>query len=150
MFISKLFEAGRAPVFSLEFFPPKNEDGWRSLRETVARLADLQPGFVSVTYGAGGSTREQTLELVAEIKKTTGIETMAHLTCVGATREELDRILDRLEASGVKNVIALRGDPPAGGSTFVATAGGFEHAIDLVRLIRSRRRNLCVAVAGYP
>ena len=150
MFISELFKAGRAPVFSLEFFPPKTAAGWNGLRKTIEDLSDVQPGFVSVTYGAGGSTREQTIELVAEIKNSTGIETMAHLTCVGSTREELDSILDRLEGNGVKNVIALRGDPPRGDATFVTTAGGLAHAVDLVRLIRDRGRNLCVAVAGYP
>ena len=95
------------PCFSFEFFPPKTEEGWRNLRQTLEDLAGLEPGFVSVTYGAGGSTRDKTLQLVTEIKETTGIEAMAHLTCVGHTRDELNEIVDRLLESRIENVLAL-------------------------------------------
>src|SRR3954471_24541092 len=100
------------PCFSFEFFPPKTPDGETNLRKTLDDLRELEPGFVSVTYGAGGSTRDRTVDLVASIKKTTGIEAMAHLTCVGHTREEIATLLDKLKAEKVDNVLALRGDPP--------------------------------------
>ena len=149
MYISKLFNGG-SPVFSFEFFPPKTAGGDESLRRTISELCPLAPGFVSVTYGAGGSTRDRTLELVSYIKNDVGLETMAHLTCVGAGRADIGRTLDRLVAAGIENVIALRGDPPAGESSFVATVDGLAHASDLVRLIREREMRLCLAVAGYP
>ncbi len=150
MYISDLFAAGHGPVFSFEFFPPKTDTGRRALEHTVERLADLDPGFVSVTYGAGGSTRDRTIELVADIKRQLAIEAMAHLTCVGSSRQELENILTRLEQAGVKNVIALRGDPPGDDGSFTAPADGLEHAVDLVRLICAGGRRLCIAVAGYP
>jgi len=109
------------PAFSFEFFPPKTEQGVANLFETVSALRDLEPAFVSVTYGAGGSTRELTLELVARIRREAGIEAMAHLTCVGATREELRETLERLAAAGIENVLALRGDPPRGQADFEST-----------------------------
>jgi methylenetetrahydrofolate reductase (NADPH) len=116
----------------------------------VDELAPLSPGFVSVTYGAGGSTRERTIELVSGIKKRTGIETVAHLTCVGHTRDELGAILDRLVEAGVENVLALRGDPPRGQTDFKPVPGGFRYASELVAFIRERKYPLCVGVAGYP
>src|SRR3954471_13237342 len=106
------------PVFSFEFFPPKTDQGVGNLFATVAALRELQPAFVSVTYGAGGSTRELTLDLVSRIRRETGIEAMAPLTVVRATREELAETLDRLAAAGVENVLALRGAPPRGQSDF--------------------------------
>ncbi|HET8568190.1 MAG TPA: methylenetetrahydrofolate reductase [NAD(P)H] [Candidatus Limnocylindria bacterium] len=137
------------PVFSFEFFPPKTDQAAEELRATIAALAPLQPDYVSVTYGAGGSTRERTIELVTEIKKDTGIEAMAHLTCVGHTAEELAQILDRLDAAGIENVLALRGDPPRGQATFRPTEGGFAHSSDLAAFIRSRW-SFCLGGACYP
>ncbi|HZN92409.1 MAG TPA: methylenetetrahydrofolate reductase, partial [Myxococcales bacterium] len=108
------------PCFSFEFFPPKTEEGVEQLLRTIEELAPLEPGFVSVTYGAGGSTRDRTLELVSTIKERSGVESMAHLTCVGHTKAELKEVLDRLAAAKVENVLTLRGDPPKGEKTFTA------------------------------
>src|SRR5256885_15786155 len=124
MRIVDCFAWGR-PVFSLEFSPPKTDEGVRSLFATVKDLARLGPSFVSVTYGAGGSTRDLTIDLVARIKREIGIETMAHLTCVGHSKDELAAVLDRLQDSGIENVLALRGDPPKGVDHFTRPAGGF-------------------------
>jgi len=137
------------PCFSFEFFPPRTEEGHRALLKTVEDLRPLEPGFVSVTYGAGGSTRDRTVDLVKEIR-TTGLETMAHLTCVGHSREELDRLVDQFLAMGVENILALRGDPPAGQQQFQAAPGGFRYASELVRFIREKDHHLCLGGAGYP
>jgi methylenetetrahydrofolate reductase (NADPH) len=150
MRIAELFTPGAKPVFSFEFFPPKTEEGHASLIATIRELAELSPSFVSVTYGAGGSTRERTIELVSYIKRELGIEAMAHLTCVGSSRAELSAILDRFESAKIENVIALRGDPPAGESNFRPHPDGLSHASDLVRMIREQRRPFCVAAAAYP
>jgi len=149
MQISSLLARGE-PVFSFEFFPPKTEGGDRALLATLAELRPLRPDFVSVTYGAGGSTRDRTVELVAYIQSDLGIEAMAHLTCVGASRAELSSVLDRLEAAGIRNVIALRGDPPAGDEAFRPHPEGLSYASQLVELIRSQNRPFCVAAACYP
>jgi methylenetetrahydrofolate reductase (NADPH) len=137
------------PCFSFEFFPPRTEEGTRALFDTVAALRSLEPSFVSVTYGAGGSTRTRTLELVSRIKRELRIETMAHLTCVGATQAELASVLDQLQQGGVENVICLRGDPPKGQDAFSAVEGGFAHASELTAFTKSRWP-FCIAVAGYP
>jgi len=126
--------------FSFEFFPPKDTAGeevlWRSIRE----LEPLRPTFVSVTYGAGGSTRDRTIEITGRIARETTMTPMAHLTCVGHTVAELEEILDSLARAGVANVLALRGDPPAGpGTPWTATAGGLNHACDLVAQVRRPR-----------
>jgi methylenetetrahydrofolate reductase (NADPH) len=149
MLIRDLFGRGQ-PVFSFEFFPPKTEQGERALLATVARLRKLDPSFVSVTYGAGGSTREKTIEIVSQIKHEFDIEAMAHLTCVGHDRDEIARILDRIQACGIENVLPLRGDPPAGQSTFVRPRNGFGYASELVRFIRDRGYPFCLAGAAYP
>jgi methylenetetrahydrofolate reductase (NADPH) len=142
---------GRAkPVFSFEFFPPKTEAGNRALLHTLTELRPLAPDFVSVTYGAGGSTRDRTVELVGYIQKDLGIEAMAHLTCVGASKQELSSVLDRLEAAGISNVIALRGDPPVGEDGFSPHPEGLSYANQLVTLIREQQRPFCVAAACYP
>ena len=148
MKISDKLGGGR-PAFSFEFFPPKDQAGVERLFETVARLQSYEPAYVSVTYGAGGSTRRLTVELVRRIKQEAGLEAMAHLTCVGATRDELASVLDELRDSGIDNVIALRGDPPKGATRFQMTEGGFAHAAELVAFIRSRWE-FCVAAACYP
>jgi len=149
MRIKDMLSSGK-PTVSFEFFPPKTDDGIDKLYRAVEALKPCRPSFVSVTYGAGGSTRDRTLELVARIKHELRIETMAHLTCVGASRSELAATLERLVAAGVENVLALRGDPPKGEATFVAAAGGFGHASELVAFIRNEGYPLCVGAACYP
>jgi methylenetetrahydrofolate reductase (NADPH) len=150
MKIRELYSAGRR-VFSFEFFPPKTDKGLETLERTVHELRDLAPGFVSVTYGAGGSTRERTIDLVTRIQKEHGITAMAHLTCVGAGRTEIAGVVDRLIEGGVENIIALRGDPPAGETKFETPPDGFAHASDLTVFLRERYGNkLCLAGAAYP
>jgi methylenetetrahydrofolate reductase (NADH) len=140
------------PIFSFEFFPPKTDDGVRQLFETVEALRPLGPAYVSVTYGAGGSTRQRTLELVKRLKGETEVEAMAHVTCVGASREELAGVLDELADAGIQNVLALRGDPPRGQTSFEPHPEGFRYASELVAFIRSRpdRWRFCVGAAAYP
>ena len=140
------------PTFSFEFFPPKTAEGERALFATVEALSPLGPTYVSVTYGAGGSTRQKTIELVKRLKRETEIEAMAHVTCVGASREELAGVLDEVADAGIQNVLALRGDPPRGETEFVPHPEGFAHASDLVAFIRSRpeRWRFCVGAAAYP
>jgi methylenetetrahydrofolate reductase (NADPH) len=127
--------AGGAPVFSFEFFPPKTPDGERNLYAALAELRTLEPSFVSVTYGAGGSTREKTIEIVKRIREEYGLEAMAHFTCVGATATELRETLEEMRRAGIDNVLALRGDPPAGEQAWSKTDGGLEYSRELVALI---------------
>ena len=150
MKISNLFVSGK-PLFSFEFFPPKTEAGAANLARTVHELKDLAPDFVSVTYGAGGSTRDHTVDLVTRIQRKEGMCAMAHLTAVAMTRADIAAFVDRLVDDGIENMIPLRGDPPAGAADFVAPPGGFAHASDLVAFIRERHGSrLCLAGAGYP
>jgi methylenetetrahydrofolate reductase (NADPH) len=150
MHIRELFGLDR-PVFSFEFFPPRSEEAAAQLERTISDLRPLRPSFVSVTYGAGGSTREKTIDIVSRIRQDTGIEAMAHLTCAGSTREELAAVLDRLADAGVENVLALRGDPPKGQAAFQAVNGGFSYASELVRFIRQNHGSrFCVGGAAYP
>ena len=142
-----MLQEGR--TISFEFFPPRNADGIPGVLDTVAELTAYCPEFVSVTYGAGGSTRHSTERITVEAKQSAGVEVMAHLTCVGQTVEELDGVLQRLDDAGIENVIALRGDPPRGEERFVATEGGFSHASDLVSHIRANYE-FGVAAACYP
>jgi methylenetetrahydrofolate reductase (NADH) len=125
----------RRPVFSFEFFPPKTDEGQRTLEETLAVLKDDRPDYVSVTYGAGGSTRERTVELTKWIKEDLGIEAMAHLSCVGEPKERLSEILGELREAGIDNVLALRGDPPRGETEWKPHPGGLDYSIDLIDLI---------------
>lgn len=148
MRIRELLSTGR-PSFSFEFFPPKTDTGLEQLRESVRALRDLKPTYVSVTYGAGGSTRDRTIELVAEIQRHYGIEAMAHLTCVGASREEIAAVLDRLRSARVDNVLALRGDPPKGQEKFEQVPGGFRYADELAAFIKSSQP-FCLGGACYP
>ncbi len=140
------------PVFSFEFFPPKTEEGVTSLFRTVEALRPLGPAYVCVTYGAGGSTRARTVELVKRLKHESEVEAMAHLTCVGSSRDELASVLDELQAAGIRNVMALRGDPPKGEAAFRPHPDGFAHASDLVAFIRAqpKRWDFCVGGAAYP
>jgi methylenetetrahydrofolate reductase (NADPH) len=137
------------PVISFEIFPPKTEDGLTLLESRIPKLIGLRPDFITVTYGAMGSTQQRTMEIAALLKNRHRIETAHHLTCVGADRDAMERILDEIEGHGIENIVALRGDPPKGESRFAATEGGFRHAVELVRHIR-RRRKFSIAVAGYP
>jgi methylenetetrahydrofolate reductase (NADPH) len=148
MRIDKVIGQGK-PALSFEFFPPKTEAGFQLLFQTVNDLKPVQPTYVSVTYGAGGSTREKTVGLVQRIQNEAKIRSMAHLTCVGHTAEQIGRVLDELWAGGIRNVLALRGDPPAGQSQFVVTEEGFAYADQLVSFARARH-DFCIGVAGYP
>jgi methylenetetrahydrofolate reductase (NADH) len=139
MRIDRILARG-GPVFSFEFFPPKTPAGEQNLYKALADLRELEPAYVSVTYGAGGSTREKTIEIVKRIREEWGLEAMAHFTCVGATVPELRETLDEMQAAGIDNVLALRGDPPAGQEEWTKTDGGLEYSRELVEMI----------AAGYP
>jgi methylenetetrahydrofolate reductase (NADPH) len=130
--------AAKAPTFSVEFFPPKTAEGSETLFATARSLRELEPDFVSVTYGAGGSTREGTVAITQALKDELGYETMAHLSCVGETTEGLGETLDRIAAAGIENVFALRGDPPRGQEDFVQPEGGLGSAAELAAFIGSR------------
>ena len=137
------------PAFSFEFFPPKTDEGERNLREALEELKEDHPSYVSVTYGAGGSTRERTIEIVKWIKQDLGIEAMAHFTCVAATVEELRATLDEIRAAGIENVLALRGDPPRGQTEWTKTEGGLEYSTQLIDLIRGSY-DFAVGAACFP
>lgn len=139
----------KKPLVSFEFFPPKTDDGLKNLMETISSLKSLEPSFVSMTYGAGGSTRSKTIELVSRIKHDIGLEAAAHLTCVGHNQDELQQILREWQEKGIENILALRGDPPKGETQFNATKNGFRYASQLVGFIR-RQFQFCIGVAGYP
>ena len=149
MRIDKLIESSSEPLFSFEFFPPKTEDGERNLLAALKELKPLDPSFVSITYGAGGSTRDKTIEVVDHIQKEFGMIAMAHLTCVAATTEELRGTLDELTEIGVQNVLALRGDPPGGGE-WTATEGGLTHSSELVAMIDSDYPHFSIGAACFP
>lgn len=149
MKISQAITKRGRPFYSLEFFPPKDQDQWPAFFETVNRLKSLDPLFASVTYGAGGSSQQATMEIVTRLKKNAGLEPMAHLTCVGATREYLSNFLQQLHDNGVDNVLALRGDvPPGQAINWEKTE--FRHAADLVRYARAHFPDMGIGVAGYP
>ena len=140
----------RRPVISFEFFPTKTPEGERTLLEkTIPALGQLQPDFCSVTYGAGGSTREKTLAIVDRIQRQQGLTAMAHMTCVNATREETESVLEQARALGITNILALRGDPPGGIGDFQKTEGGFEYSYELVRFIKDMN-GFSIGVAGFP
>jgi methylenetetrahydrofolate reductase (NADPH) len=146
MRIDELF-GRQARTLSFEFFPPKNDRSWYTLEDAIEQLAPLGPDFVSVTYGAGGSTRSKTREVVEHIQGRTGVTAMAHLTCVNATRTELQALLTEYAGAGIANLLALRGDPPKGQERFTPVDGGCAHAVDLIDLIRERGgfATLCAA-----
>jgi methylenetetrahydrofolate reductase (NADPH) len=148
MRIDEILGLGK-PTVSFEFFPPKNEQGFAQLYQTIEELKPHSPSYVSVTYGAGGSTRQKTVDLVGKIQNEIGIRAMAHLTCVGHTANEIGGILDELWTSGIRNVLALRGDPQGGQATFVPTEGGFAYANELVKFVAGKH-DFCIGVAGYP
>ncbi len=147
--IDQIISQASEPFFSFEFFPPKTDEGMTNLFTAVSALRELDPAFVSVTYGAGGSTRDRTIGIVGRIKNELGIEAMAHFTCVGSTVDQLREVLGEIQESGVENIIALRGDPPAGEEKFVKTEGGLGNADELVKLI-DEEFDFCIAGACYP
>src|SRR5215203_2446901 len=140
-----------APSFSFEFFPPKSADGERNLAAALDELSSLRPTFVSVTYGAAGSTEQKlkTLDIVSRIKADHGLEAMAHFTCVGATVEQLRATLDRMRDAGIENVLALRGDPPPGETEWTATEGGLEYSRELIEMIRTDY-DFAIGAACFP
>jgi methylenetetrahydrofolate reductase (NADPH) len=147
-YLREAIPSGRRCV-SFEFFPPKTGAGEQALFRAIQELRPLEPTFVSVTYGAGGSTRHKTVEIVSRIKNVTGIEAMAHLTCVGASRAELRSVLERLHAGGIENVLPLRGDPPQGENHFKRAPDGLSHASELAAFIRANFP-FCLGGACYP
>jgi methylenetetrahydrofolate reductase (NADPH) len=147
--ISALF-AQQRPLRSLEFFPPKDEAGVEALRQTAAALKRITPDFVSVTYGAGGSTRERTAQVSRLLREEIGFTVMPHLTCVGHTRHELNGVADQLHAGGYRNIMTLRGDPPKGQTEFVPYQDGLRYGSDLVTLLKARHADFCLGVGGYP
>ena len=151
MRIDERLASGAEPAFSFEFFPPKTDEGERNLGRALAELSRMDPTFVSVTYGAGGTTeqRRKTVDIVASIKQTHGLEAMAHFTCVGATVTELRETLDLMRDAGIENVLALRGDPPRGQSEWTATEGGLEFSRELIELIRGEY-DFAIGAACFP
>ncbi len=149
MRIDEIIESSGEPVFSFEFFPPKTPEGEVTLRETLALLGDLSPSFVSVTYGAGGTTRARTVEITKWIKQELGIEAMAHLSCVGEPVERLREILDEIGEAGIENVLALRGDAPRGETEWKPHPGGLNYSTELAALI-SEDYGYCIGAACFP
>ncbi len=147
--ISELF-AQKRPLRSLEFFPPKDDAGVEALRAAAATLKRMNPDFVSVTYGAGGTTRDRTAQVSALLKNEFGFTVMPHLTCVGHSRTELVDVADRIYDGGFRNIMTLRGDPPKGSTEFHVAADGLRNANELVALLRARHSDFCLGVAGYP
>ncbi len=136
--------------FSFEFFPPKTEKGSEALFKTINELVPLNPAYVSVTYGAGGSSRDLTHDLIVKIQNQTNLTVVSHITCVGSTKEEIHNILSRYRENNIMNIMALRGDPPAGESKFKKVEGGFEYACELVEFIKKHFPYMGIGVAGYP
>jgi methylenetetrahydrofolate reductase (NADPH) len=149
MRIDEIIANADEPVFSFEFFPPKTDEGEQNLRLALEDLSSFEPDFVSVTYGAGGATRDRTVQLTNWIKQQLGIEAMAHLSCVGSTREELAQILDGIAEAGIENVLALRGDPPRGETEWKAHPGGLHYSTELAALI-AQRYPFAVGAACFP
>jgi methylenetetrahydrofolate reductase (NADPH) len=149
-YISELLATAQKPLLSYEFFPPKDEAGMATLERAATDLRSTHPDFVTVTYGAGGSTQERTLAVCECLKQLGYDPVMHHLTCVGASRAEIGTLVDRLYETGLRNIMALRGDPPRGESHFRRHPDGFAYAVDLVRFLKKRYPDLCCGVAGYP
>jgi methylenetetrahydrofolate reductase (NADPH) len=148
MRISDIIHTSKGRI-SCEFFPPKTDQGEANLWQCLQELQAIDPAYVSVTYGAGGTTQERTRRIVERIKAKTTLEPVAHLTCVGSTQDDLTTLLDQYHEAGIENILALRGDPPAGMDVFEAVAGGFSHATDLTRFVH-QRGDFAIAVATYP
>jgi methylenetetrahydrofolate reductase (NADPH) len=150
MLVKEILQTGTETVFSLEFFPPKKQEDWDKLFETISNLSPLDPSYVSVTYGAGGTTRDRTHNLVTRIQKETGITVVSHLTCIGAEKSEIESVLQLYRENGITNVLALRGDKPADIATLEEAIKDFPHAIDLVKFIKENFPEMGIGVAGFP
>ena len=150
MLVKEILNAAVEPVFSFEFFPPKRDEEWETLFKTIAALSPLNPSYVSVTYGAGGSTRSRTHDLVTRIQQETGLTVVSHLTCICSDRDETGKILENYQDNGIVNVLALRGDKPAGIATIDDAIKDFPHAMDLVGFIKTNYPAIGVGVAGFP
>ena len=150
MLVKEILNTAGKPVFSFEFFPPKKDEDWEKLFETIAALSPLNPSYVSVTYGAGGSTRSRTHDLVTRIQQQTGLTVVSHLTCICSDREETGTILENYQDNGIVNVLALRGDKPAEVASIDEAIKDFPHAIDLVGFIKTNYPAIGVGVAGFP
>ena len=157
MNISDYYKTKERPIISFEIFPPKTVEGFEKLKKTLMDLADLNPDYITVTYGAMGSTRDKTVEIASYIKNTLKIESACHLTCVGSTKDEINGILDEIRSEVINNIIALRVDPPAGKKDFVETKDALSYAKELVEQIRHHEKqsvnpdyNFGIAIAGYP
>lgn len=155
MIIPEFYKSTSKPVISFEVFPPKSDAAMENLLQIMPELVRLRPDFMTVTYGALGSTRDRTLEIATTIQKQFKLSTACHLTCVGSSRTELDAILDQIHDAGIRNIVALRGDPPRGETEFVPPKDGYAHANELIAHIRAREESgrigpLGIAVAGYP
>lgn len=148
--ISDLLRLRKRPLLSYEFFPPKSDAGMNSLQRAVEGLLDTSPDFVTVTYGAGGSTRNLTFEIAELLRRFRYRPVMPHLTCVGNSRGELEEIADRIHGDGFRNIMTLRGDPPKGQENFVPADGGLVNARELTELLKTRHPDFCLGVAGYP
>lgn len=149
MRFGEIYRRATDPVLSIEVYPPRTEKARASFERALPRLVALDPDFMTVTYGAMGSTRDETVEIAGRIRREFSRVTASHFTCVGSTRAEIDETLDSIRDAGIENIVALRGDPPEGEEEFVAPEGGFAHANELVDHLR-RRGDFDVAVAGYP
>jgi len=149
MRIADLYTADDGPVLSLEFFTPNDDEGRKALFRAVERLQAIKPGFVSITCGAAGSTRERTADLAIALQREFGLTAMAHLVCTGTTQSELDETLRHMQANGIENILALRGDPPKGASNWTPVEGGFSHANELAAFVRERF-SLGLGGACYP
>lgn len=149
MFVKDLLKSQKT-TFSFEFFPAKEDAAADRLLKTIKSLMPLAPSYVSVTYGAGGTTRDKTHDLVVRIKEETDITVVSHLTCVGSSRGEMHDILEKYQEAGIHNILALRGDPPTNDTHFVEPADGFDHASDLVAYIKKHFPGMCIGVAGFP
>jgi methylenetetrahydrofolate reductase (NADPH) len=150
MLVKEILNTAEKPVFSFEFFPPKKDEDWETLFDTIKALSPLNPSYVSVTYGAGGSTRTRTHDLVTRIQKETGLSVVSHLTCISSSSKETGTIMENYRQHGINNVLALRGDKPAGAATLAEAIKDFPHAIDLVRFIKTNYPDFGVGVAGFP
>ncbi|TGK20179.1 methylenetetrahydrofolate reductase [NAD(P)H] [Leptospira fluminis] len=148
--ILEIYNNAKGPVYSFEFFPPKTDEGEGKLTETLRELSRLQPGYITVTYGAGGSTRDKTIRLTSDLAKQFDLPAAAHFTCVGGNREEIRSILGEIYSSGIRNLMALRGDPPKGQGEFQKAEGGFGHASELISFIKSEGFDFCIGGACYP